>query len=77
VVKVAVSRKLTISKQIFNVRRTPPASPCSVSIRIAVHNCTWSSFDSSDQGVDHRGQLVERSNGDCSLPLLELDWLDA
>src|ERR1700730_9016553 len=27
----------TISKQIFNVRRTPPASPCSVSIRIAVH----------------------------------------
>src|SRR3984893_212498 len=28
----------TISKQIFNLRRTPPASPCSVSIRTAVHN---------------------------------------
>src|ERR1700752_3490443 len=28
----------TISKQIFNLRRTPPASPCSVSFRIAVHS---------------------------------------
>jgi hypothetical protein len=27
----------TISKQIFNLRRSPPVSPCSVSIRIAVH----------------------------------------
>ena len=27
----------TISKQIFNLPRTPPASPCSVSFRIAVH----------------------------------------